>query len=53
MEIDGALHDEPEQQLADERGTAVLMATGILVVRLKNEAVSEEAISERLRALKT
>ena len=51
VEIDGGLHDEPEQMAADERRSGVFNETGLVVVRLRNDDVHAEVICARLSAV--
>ncbi len=49
LEIDGGIHDDPEQAALDVERTAVLERRGIRVLRIRNEDVTRAGL-ERLLA---
>ncbi len=44
LEIDGGIHDRPEQAAYDAARTAILERTGLPVVRFRNDAVSGDSL---------
>jgi len=44
LEIDGPVHDTPEQKAYDAERTAILEGLGLRVVRIPNEAVARETL---------
>jgi very-short-patch-repair endonuclease len=51
IEIDGSVHDDPEQRACDELRTQALNALSIRVLRIRNEDVSMEAFERMLGPL--
>jgi len=48
VELDGGVHDEPEQYEHDERRTAALSAAGFIVIRIQNDDVAA-TLAQRIR----
>lgn len=51
LEIDGGVHDAPDQRAYDLVRTQTLSALGIHVLRVRNEDVSRETFERILRPL--
>lgn len=49
IELDGGVHDDPEQRAYDAARTRVLGALGICVMRVRNEDVSRETLERCVR----
>jgi uroporphyrinogen-III synthase len=52
LEIDGSVHDEPDQRERDLAKDELFRACGFRVVRIRNEDVGREALESLLRSLK-
>jgi len=50
IELDGGVHDDPDQRASDAARTRVLSALGICVMRVRNEDVSMETLERCVRA---
>jgi len=50
IELDGGVHDDPDQRASDAARTHVLGALGICVMRVRNEDVSMETLARCVRA---
>jgi len=46
LELDGAVHDTPDQAEYDELRTLELEAAGLIVVRMRNESVNALSLAE-------
>jgi very-short-patch-repair endonuclease len=52
IEVDGGIHDDPDQQAYDAQRTAHLVATGFTEIRFRNEEVlgTTKAVLAKIRA---
>ena len=49
IELDGAVHDRPEQRVLDQERDATLRLVGLKVVRIRNEEVGRKLFEEIVR----